>query len=237
MALSSIWPRPWRSAASPRRGTWRVGCSRPRAGREREAALALLRRLAEDLDRTVRDAAGSACGHLLQEDFARMGEVLRGWSGATSPAVRRAVLVAAAERGGDAVDRSGRSRCSSSSSRSSPIETHRCGESLRPAPWARRLLVAYPDLKFEYLAKWSTSTDEQVLWNVAMAFSASGRRAPRQEGPDRPAEALSGRTPLRVEGRRPRRCGSSAARSRRSFVPSSLSGSRTSGASRWRERP
>ena len=33
------------------------------------------------------------------------------------------------------------------------------------------LLRHYPTMTFEYLVKWSTSNDPQVLWNVAMAFT------------------------------------------------------------------
>jgi hypothetical protein len=34
-------------------------------------------------------------------------------------------------------------------------------------------LGAYPDVTFDSLIGWSTSSDPQVLWNVAMAFTAA----------------------------------------------------------------
>lgn len=41
---------------------------------------------------------------------------------------------------------------------------------LGPRAIAKGLLPAYPDDTFEYLMKWSTSHDEQVLWNVALGL-------------------------------------------------------------------
>ena len=65
---------------------------------------------------------------------------------------------------------------------------------LGPTPFAlgAALLRYYPDMTFAYTVKWSTSTDEQVLWNIARAFSASGGRSTRSEAGDR----LSGACPL-----------------------------------------
>ena len=42
-----------------------------------------------------------------------------------------------------------------------------------PKAIADGLLPAYPDDTFEYITKWSTSYDEQVLWNVAMGLSGA----------------------------------------------------------------
>ena len=142
-------------------------------GGEPTRALELLRRLADDPDWTVRESAAHACGHLLAEDFARMVEALREWSGAPSPAVRRAVVVAAAK----AATRGRPEWAEPLLKLLEPLLLDR-DEGIRrilaPVALGASLLRAYPDLTFEYLTKWSTSTDEQVLWNVAMAFSASG---------------------------------------------------------------
>jgi len=46
--------------------------------------------------------------------------------------------------------------------------------SLGPVAIGGGLLRYYPEMTFEYLVKWSTANDEQVLWNVAMSFSGPG---------------------------------------------------------------
>ena len=142
-------------------------------GKDRDESLAVLRRLADDPDWTVRDSAGSALGTLLEQDFARVSESLRGWSGAASPAVRRVVLTAAM----GAAETRRPEWAEPLLKLVEPLLTDRepaVRRTLGPLVLGTSLLEAYPDLTFEYLAKWSTSTDEQTLWNVAMAFSSSG---------------------------------------------------------------
>ncbi len=142
-------------------------------GKGRDESMALLRRLVDDPDWTVRDSAASVAGTLLTQDFARVSESLRGWSGAPSPAVRRAVLVAAMA----AAETRRPEWAEPLLKLVEPLLTDRepsVRRTLGPVVLGTSLLVAYPDLTFEYLARWSTSTDEQTLWNVAMAFSTSG---------------------------------------------------------------
>jgi 3-methyladenine DNA glycosylase AlkC len=48
---------------------------------------------------------------------------------------------------------------------------------LGPFVLGTAMLRYYPEVTFDYLTNWSTSHDEQALWNVAMAFSASAAPA------------------------------------------------------------
>jgi len=137
-----------------------------------EKSIALLYRLVDDPNWTVRESAVDACGRALRNDFDRMREVLREWGSDQSENVRRAVLIAVIK--------------------ASQLRTLGWGEpllkliepllvdrakvvrrNLGPFALGSAMLSHYPSITFEYLVNWSTSTDEQTLWNVAMAFSAS----------------------------------------------------------------
>lgn len=140
---------------------------------DKRKSVELLRGLVDDPDRTVRESAGKACGIALSKDFVGMSDVLRDWTDDGSENVRRAVLIAVVK--------------------ASRLQTPGWGEpllrimepllsdrskgvrrSLGPLALGVAMLSYYPAISFEYLVKWSTSSDEQTLWNVAMAFSASG---------------------------------------------------------------
>ena len=134
--------------------------------------LELLLQLADDPDRTVREVAGDACGKLLSKHFPRMMELLREWREHDSPNVRRTVLVAAAK----AAQTRRLEWAEPLLKLIEPLLSDRhptLRRNLGPFTIGSALLQYYPDMTFEYLIKWSTSNDEQVLWNVAMAFSAS----------------------------------------------------------------
>jgi hypothetical protein len=131
----------------------------------------LLRRLADDADWTVRDAAAETCGRLLRDDFSRMVEFLRTWREHPSVNVRRAVVIA--------VTRAARH---DRLERAEPLlklleplladEDATIRRNLGPSALGGSLLRCYPTSAFEYLVKWSTSNEPSVLRNVAMAFSA-----------------------------------------------------------------
>jgi len=137
------------------------------AGKKR--TVQLLHRLADDEDRAVRDAASDASGRLLSADFPGMLAILSGWRSDRSENVRRAVVVAA-----------GRAALLEHQERAEPLLKLIEGLLEDRAKPVRRsippviggsLLSPYPMLTFEYLVKWSTYSDPQVLWNVAMALS------------------------------------------------------------------
>jgi 3-methyladenine DNA glycosylase AlkC len=134
---------------------------------------ALLLELVNDPDWTVREFAGQTCGDLLRKNFPKMLRTLEKWREHPSEKVRRAIAVAAMQAG-----RTRRLEWAEPLLKLlEPLLNDRhpyVRRNLGPFALGSGLLRAYPDMTFEYLAKWSTSNDEQVLWNVAMAFSSSG---------------------------------------------------------------
>lgn len=140
---------------------------------DRKRAVSILRRLSDDPESSVRDAAGRACGRLLARDFQHMLNELCEFRTDPSPRVRRATAIAAMIAG-----REKRLEWAEPLLRLiEPLLSDRDPEvrrSLGPLAIGGGLLRDYPDMAFEYLVKWSTSNDEQVLWNVAMSFSGAG---------------------------------------------------------------
>ena len=137
-----------------------------------QRTLELLLQLADDPDWTVRESAGDACGRLLRADYSTMMEILREWREHSSANVRRAVLIAAAK----AAQTRRLEWAEPLLKLIEPLLSDRDStlrRNLGPFAIGTSLLRYYPDMTFEYLVKWSTSNDEQVLWNVAMSFSAS----------------------------------------------------------------
>ena len=137
------------------------------AGKKRAARL--LHRLVDDEDRAVRDAASEVCGRLLRADFPAMLEVLHSWCSDRSENVRRAVGVAA-----------GHAALPEHPEWAEPLlklleglleDRDRLVRRSIPPVIGGSLLSAYPILTFEYIVRWSTASDQQVLWNVAMALS------------------------------------------------------------------
>jgi len=135
-----------------------------------EPALELLRRLAADPDGRTRELAARAVGGLLAQRFAETFPVLGTWRGDPSPAVRRAVVLAVgAGARAERLD-----WAAPLLELLAPLLSDRAPEVravLGPRVLAHDLFSTYPDDTFEYLAHWSTSYDQQVLWHVAMALS------------------------------------------------------------------
>ncbi len=137
-----------------------------------QSTLSLLLQLADDPDWTVRESAGDACGKLLRADYSKVMEILREWREHSSANVRRAVLIAAAK----AAQTRRLEWAEPLLKLIEPLLSDRDStlrRNLGPFVIGASLLRYYPDMTFEYLVRWSTSNDEQVLWNVAMSFSAS----------------------------------------------------------------
>ncbi|MBN1859100.1 hypothetical protein JW848_07850 [Candidatus Bipolaricaulota bacterium] len=140
--------------------------------RDEEGAIHALRVLACDGDRHVREAAGMAAGQILQQDFFPMVEELRRWIEAKARPGRMAAIAAVTA-----------ATCVSCIDWGEPLV--RLIEPLledRDPTLRRRvglgalsggLLAHHRDITFEYLIKWSTSSDAQVLWNVAMSLSGA----------------------------------------------------------------
>jgi len=131
----------------------------------------LLERLLDDADWTVRDAAATIGGRLLRADFPGMLHHVRTWTESPSPSLRRAAVVAA----GRAAHPRRLEWAEPLLKLLAPLLADRdplLRRSLGPSALGTALLRHYPRTTFEYLTQWSTSNDAQVLWNVAMAFSA-----------------------------------------------------------------
>ncbi len=141
--------------------------------RGRNGVTAALRTLAGDPQWEVRDAAGRGCGRLLIRDFSHMLGELYKFRSDSSPHVRRAVAIAAMTAGRKKRLEWGEPLLKLLE----PLLADRAPvvrRSLGPLAIGGGLLRNYPDITFEYLIKWSTESDDQVLWNVAMSFSGSG---------------------------------------------------------------
>lgn len=135
-----------------------------------DPALDLVVGLIDDEEASVRDAAAESAGRLLDAEFAHVFPRLERWRDGSSSSVRRAVLVAAA----GAARRERTERADPLLRLIAPLLNDRdplVRRSLGPSAVAA-LLQHYPTLTFEHLVQWSTSNDEQVLWNVAMAFTS-----------------------------------------------------------------
>lgn len=135
-----------------------------------EKAIPLFEKLLDDSEPAVRDAATTVAGRLLRNEFDGTIEILQEWRLSPSPSVRRAVVVAA----GRAAQPQRPEWAEPLLKLLDPLLQDRdrlIRRALGPSALGGALLDAYPRLAFEYITQWSTSNDEQVLWNVAMAFS------------------------------------------------------------------
>ena len=134
-------------------------------------SVALLERLLDDGDWTVRDTAATIGGRLLRKNFRTMIGHVRRWRESASPSVRRAAVVAA----GRAAHPRHLEWAEPLLKLIEPLLGDRealVRRALGPSALGVSLLGCYPRLAFEYLTEWSTSNDAQVLWNVAMGLSA-----------------------------------------------------------------
>jgi len=133
-------------------------------------SMELVKALVEDEDWGVRDAASETCGRIFRSDFNRVLAHLEGWRTNSQPNVRRAVVLSAMR----ASSPQHLERAEPLLKLLEPLLEDRepmVRKNLGPSTVGAVLLQHYPAAAFEYLVKWSTSNDPQVLWNVAMAFS------------------------------------------------------------------
>jgi HEAT repeat protein len=136
-----------------------------------DLTLDLLFGLVSDEEASVREAAAESAGRLLDAEFPHLLARIERWRDDPSPRVRHAALVAVA----GAARRERAERAEPLLRLIAPLLSDRdplVRRSLGPSAVAA-LLQHYPSLAFEHLVQWSTSNDEQVLWNVAMAFTSS----------------------------------------------------------------
>lgn len=123
-------------------------------------------------DAGVQRAAYRALGAFFYEHFVEVYPYLRTWAEDDEPALRRAVAFAVMEAihpfRFDLAE-----HFLKLIELLLPDKTPQIRWAVGPKVIAEGLLPAYPDDTFEYLTKWSTNHDEQVLWNVAMGLAGA----------------------------------------------------------------
>ncbi len=142
------------------------------SGEAAGAVLKSLRKLIVSGNAETQRAAYRSLGTFLYENFAEVYPYLRGWAEDKNPLVRRAVAMAVFE-----AVHPFRFDLAEPLLRLVelllPDKAAQVRWAVGPKVIAQGLLPAYPDDTFEYLTKWSTVHDEQVLWNVAMGLSGA----------------------------------------------------------------
>ncbi len=159
-------------AASGPRGARLAAAVLAQADASPEHISARLRELAVHSAYRVRDGAAQALGQQLLDRFADFLPIVESWASAPEVSVRRAAVQATAVPA-----------ATGNIGWSDPLlealaplladRTPQVSRALGPGVLAEVYLEALPDDTVEHLAHWSTSHDEQVLWNVALAFSGS----------------------------------------------------------------
>lgn len=140
-------------------------------------------RLARDDDWGVRETAASLLGRLLTEAWPETLPLAREWMSGHDPRLRRAVVVAAkyaarkrraewAEPLLDLVEPALRDH------------DEYVRKSLGPFAIGDQFVRSYPDATLARMRKWMLDQDENVRWNVAMAFSAASGARIAQRAPD-----------------------------------------------------
>ena len=140
-------------------------------------------RLAREEDWGVREAAGSLVGELLVQSFNEMLPTAQEWIRGPDSRVRRAVVV-----GAKFAARTRREEWATplldllEPALKDPDVYVR--KSLGPFTIGDQLLRSYPDATLARLRTWMEDPDENVRWNVAMAFAAASGARLAQRAPD-----------------------------------------------------
>ncbi|MCI2425648.1 DNA alkylation repair protein [Candidatus Acetothermia bacterium] len=141
-----------------------------------DRSMEILLKMADDKNWQVRESAGTACGRILRREFPGTLVILHRWRSHPSANVRRAVLIATMKAAQTKNPDWGEPLLKLID----PLMVDRnlyVRRNLGPFTLGSGMLRYYPEVTFEFLTGWSTSHDEQALWNVAMAFSASAAPA------------------------------------------------------------
>jgi len=132
----------------------------------------LLLMLGNDTNWETREAASDAFASVLLKNFDKVYSQFQEWVRHDSENIRRAVALAAKKVGKTRNPEYGEPLLRLVESLLSDRSIY-VRKNLGPFAIGDGLLMAYPKLTMQYIKKWSRSQDEQVLWNVAMIFSAS----------------------------------------------------------------
>jgi HEAT repeat protein len=141
-------------------------------GQHPRKAQELMVRIAEDAHWEVREEINAVVLPLLQARFDEVVALLGQWTKHPSENVRRAVVLTVKKAGKERRPDWGAPLLDLLE----PLLSDRSvyvRKNLGPFAIGDGLLRYYPDLTLERLARWVEAQDEQVRWNVAMAFSAA----------------------------------------------------------------
>jgi 3-methyladenine DNA glycosylase AlkC len=132
----------------------------------------LMIRIADDAHWEVREDANAVLLPLLQARFDEMVSMLKQWTKHPSENVRRAVVLTVKKAGKERRPNWGEPLLGLLE----PLLGDRSEyvrKNLGPFAIGDALLRYYPELTLERLSQWAEVQDQQVRWNVAMAFSAA----------------------------------------------------------------
>jgi 3-methyladenine DNA glycosylase AlkC len=132
----------------------------------------LMIRIADDVHWEVRESADNVLLPLLERNFDGAYALLQRWAGHPSENVRRAVVLTAKKAGKERRPEWGEPLLDLLK----PLLGDRSvyvRKNLGPFAIGDGLLRYYPDLTIARLTRWAEEEDEQVRWNVSMAFSTA----------------------------------------------------------------
>jgi 3-methyladenine DNA glycosylase AlkC len=132
----------------------------------------LLLMLGNDSDWGTREAASDAFASILLKNFDEVYSQFQEWVRHDSENIRRAVALATKKVGNARKAEYGERLLRLVEPLLSDKSVY-VRKNLGPFAIGDGLLRAYPKLTMQYVKKWSRSQDKQVLWNVAMIFSAA----------------------------------------------------------------
>jgi HEAT repeat protein len=140
-------------------------------------------RLARDDDWGVRESAASLLGELITQAWADTMPLVREWVSGPDSRLRRAVVVAAKYA---ARTRNPEWAEPLLNLIEPALRDHEeyVRKSLGPFAIGDQFVRSYPDATLARLRKWMQDEDENLRWNVAMAFSAASGARLAQRAPD-----------------------------------------------------
>jgi 3-methyladenine DNA glycosylase AlkD len=137
-----------------------------------EEVKTLLLTLGNDANWETREAASDAFASVLLRNFDKAYPVFKEWVKHDSENIRRAVSLAAKKVAKARKPEYGKPLLDLIEPLLSDKSVY-VRKNLGPFAIGDGLLRAYPKLTMQYVKKWSRSKNQQVLWNVAMVFSAA----------------------------------------------------------------
>lgn len=166
----------WAKQLATRNGTKSLACLMTTLCnpyiRHEEEVKELLLNLGNDANWGTRETAAYAFANVLLKNFDKSYSQFQQWARHDSENIRRAVVLAVKYVAKARKPEYGEPLLRLIEPLLSDKSVY-VRKNLGPFAIGDGLLRAYPKLTIEYIEKWSHSQDEQILWNVAMVFSAA----------------------------------------------------------------